>query len=201
MKVFALSLALIASPTLAFAASSVDAAGVLDITFESSFVGSNAVVTCELGFIKVNSVDPDSGPASCAAIRAITVVGSLGNDRIELNSLTSLTMPALRSTSLNGNNGDDTIRGSFAADIIDGESGNDLLEGYDGKDKIYGDSGNDTIYGGNGNDTLKGESGNDRIFGQNGNDKLYGNSGNDYLRGGKGDDSADGGSGSNSVKK
>ena len=201
MKFYGLGLSLFLVPAVSFAASTVDGAGVLDITMEESlFVQPTAIVTCELGFIKVNSLDPNSGPAACSAIRSITVVGTQQNDRIELNTLTAADLPALRSTSLNGGTGNDTIRGSFTADILNGQSGNDYLEGNAGKDKCSGGSGNDTIYGGNGNDTLRGESGNDRLYGQNGNDKANGGSGNDYIRGGNGDDTVDGGSGSNNVR-
>lgn len=78
-----------------------------------------------------------------------------------------------------GDDGDDTIYGSF---------GNEGLFGGSGNDSLVGDKGDDTLHGGVGNDSLIGDAGADELFGGNGNDILRGYHGDDKLEGGSGDD-------------
>ncbi len=98
---------------------------------------------------------------------------------------------------LEGQNGDDFIRGGGGNDKIEGGDGNDRLHGSGGddyingskgEDIIYGDTGNDVVYGGDDNDKLYGNDGNDYLEGSKGNDEIYGNDGNDVVSGGIGDD-------------
>ena len=63
--------------------------------------------------------------------------------------------------------------------IVNGQAGNDTLRGY---------LGNDVINGLSGNDTLRGLSGNDHLFGNQGNDVLDGGAGKNWLTGGGGAD-------------
>ena len=72
--------------------------------------------------------------------------------------------------------------------LIDGDAGNDTLRGGAGNDTLYGGTGDDTLKGNAGNDTLYGGTGNDTLEGNAGNDLLYGDAGNDTLEGGEGDD-------------
>ena len=84
-------------------------------------------------------------------------------------------------------NGDDTVRidesnGVFSDTIPT------TLEGDNGNDSLTGGSGAGTLHGGNGNDKLAGGNGNETLFGDNGNDSIDGNKGNDTGLLGKGDD-------------
>jgi len=56
--------------------------------------------------------------------------------------------------SLDGGDGDDTIRGLGGSDYIFHGSGDDVVYGGGGDDDLVPDSGNDVIYGGDGNDML-----------------------------------------------
>ena len=75
-------------------------------------------------------------------------------------------------------------------DFIDGEGGDDSIKGLDGNDDITGGSGDDKLYGGEGNDKLDGGTGDDTLDGGPGNDELTGGSGNNTLDGGEGVDIA-----------
>lgn len=110
------------------------------------------------------------------------------------------------SSTINGSNRGDNLRGDGNDNVINGGSGSDRIWSRDGDDKLNGDGGNDTLAGGNGDDTLAGGRGNDflrggndgdlllggygkdRLFGDNGNDTLDGGAGADYLVGGRGAD-------------
>ncbi|ORF04751.1 calcium-binding protein [Snodgrassella alvi] len=85
---------------------------------------------------------------------------------------------------LNGDDGDNEIRGWYSKDIISGGKGNDTLYGEAGDDELYGDEGNDKLYGGYGNDILVGGDGDDYLEGGYGYDILIGGPGNDTLKGG-----------------
>src|SRR5829696_10576797 len=56
--------------------------------------------------------------------------------------------------SLDGGDGDDTIRALGGSDYIFHGSGDDVVYGGDGDDEVVPDSGHDVIYGGDGNDKL-----------------------------------------------
>ena len=51
-----------------------------------------------------------------------------------------------------GDNGNDTLSGSYASDILWGDDGNDVINAGAGNDHIYGGSGDDILNGGVGND-------------------------------------------------
>ena len=100
---------------------------------------------------------------------------------------------------MEGNDGDDTLRGGNGNDELYGGSENGREDASDGKDTLYGEAGNDEMYGGGGDDTLDGGSGNDELYGGYGKDTLRGGSGRDELYGGEGDDVIDGGSGDDEL--
>ena len=96
---------------------------------------------------------------------------------------------------LEGAGGDDTLYGGQGNDWLDGgvnssavgpdNTGNDRLYGEDGDDRLdASDYGNNYLNGGAGNDYLHGWGGNDTLEGAGGDDTLYGGSGNDWLDGG-----------------
>ena len=105
-----------------------------------------------------------------------------------------------------GNNGNDTLVGSYARDFLDGGNGFDYLYGNGGDDTLYagwdysggvmyGGSGIDTMVGSYGGDTMWGGDGTDYMYAYDGNDYLYGEAGNDYMFGNNGLDYLDGGLG------
>ncbi len=116
-------------------------------------------------------------PALKCSGRAVTILGTVGNDRID------------------GTSGNDVIMGLGGNDIIKGKGGNDRICGGPGKDQLYGDQGKDIIRGGDGKDLLVGGSGNDKLYGDRNRDTLKGKKGADLLVGGAGGDSLNGGSG------
>jgi hypothetical protein len=108
-----------------------------------------------------------------SAVTKIWAVGGTGNDSITMHE--DLNIPA----TLDGAEGDDTLRSGDANDWIHGGPGNDVIGGRSGVDHLYGDAGNDFVEGG---------AGGDEIYGNDGRDSLIGNAGNDYLSGGGGRD-------------
>ena len=72
----------------------------------------------------------------------------LGTDKAD----TPYSQPSL--PGLDGQDGDDEIRGLGGEDALFGGPGNDVIYGGDGNDVIEVGKGEDVIYGGDGNDTL-----------------------------------------------
>jgi Ca2+-binding RTX toxin-like protein len=101
---------------------------------------------------------------------------------------------------LNGNSGDDSIRGGSGNDRLNGNNGDDDLEGGSGRDRLHGNNGIDDLDGGTGNDTLVGGAGDDDLKGGAGNDNLSGGEGDDELTGGTGVDVMSGGAGADEFK-
>lgn len=87
-----------------------------------------------------------------------------------------------------GQDGANTISGTYKGDILDGAGGDDVLFGGAGADLILGGDGADQIKGGTGLDHLLGGVGNDHLRGQSGHDLLEGGAGQDSLHGGAGRD-------------
>ena len=71
-----------------------------------------------------------------------------------------------------GNNGDNTLRGTDQADTIHAYGGEDVVWAFKGRDEVHGGYGADTLYGNRYADT---------IFGGYGTDRLYGGYGDDHL--------------------
>ncbi len=103
---------------------------------------------------------------------------------------------------VHGNEGDDTIYGSYRDEYLYGDSENDTIEGNDGDDIIrggygtdylYGDDGVDYIYGEGGTDTIEGNAGGDYLYGGDDDDDIWGGDGNDYMEGNDGKDDMWGG--------
>ena len=83
--------------------------------------------------------------------------------------------------SLDGGDGDDTIRALGGSDYIFHQSGDDVVYGGDGDDELVPDSGKDVIYGGDGNDKLySNDDGGDKLYCGAGRDKYIANK-NDYV--------------------
>lgn len=99
-------------------------------------------------------------------------------------------------SSLIGTAGADLITGlagKVHSETIDGGDGNDTLRGYGGGDFLNGGSGNDLMGGNFGRDTLVGGAGNDVMNGGQGGDDISGGDGADIIRGGGGKNSINAG--------
>lgn len=96
--------------------------------------------------------------------------------------------PAPSPNVINGNDGNNNLRGTGQRDVISGLGGNDTVFGGDNNDLLRGNRGNDIVLGEAGNDSLFGGSGRDTLSGGLGRDQLRGRSGNDFLEGGGGQD-------------
>jgi len=108
---------------------------------------------------------------------------------------------AIANIAVNAGNGDDSVRidetnGVFA-DVIP-----TTIDGQNGNDTLAGGTGAGTLSGGNGDDTLAGGNGAEQLLGGNGNDSIDGNKGNDVASMGNGDDTFiwDPGDGSDTVE-
>ncbi|MEM8926269.1 MAG: Ig-like domain-containing protein [Actinomycetota bacterium] len=99
------------------------------------------------------------------------------------NNETITEVVTLKSCTITGTNGNDTLFGTQGDDVICGRGGND---------RIVGRGGNDVLVGGKGNDRLEGGRGDDILLGNRGNDRLWGGAGEDVLRGGRDNDRLDG---------
>jgi uncharacterized delta-60 repeat protein len=93
-------------------------------------------------------------------VNQVWVYGGAGNDTIRIQDEKAT---KLMTTSIQGDQGDDTIYGGR------------------GVDEIYGNAGNDQLFGGVGNDTLYGNEGADRLDGQSGADTIYALDGMDTI--------------------
>ncbi|BAY23771.1 type I secretion target repeat protein [Calothrix sp. NIES-2100] len=98
---------------------------------------------------------------------------------------------------INGNEGDNFLRGTIyndhikgfgGSDVLIGNLGQDSLDGGDGNDQLYGGAGKDTLIGGSGRDTLTGGLGDDILIGVNVADDQPGQLERDTLIGGAGKD-------------
>lgn len=148
----------------------------------------------------VNTFTPNEQSASAVALSSggqfLTVWQSTGQDGSSTGVYGQrFTADVDAGATLNGDGGDNVLRGGAGDDRISGRGGNDVLVGRGGDDQLAGNTGADILRGGGGNDTLRGGSSSDRLLGGSGDDVLQGGSGNDILRGGGGSDRLVGGAG------
>jgi len=107
---------------------------------------------------------------------------------------------SLIGSNIDGEDGNDTLRGGAGGDTIFGGTGNDTIQGLGGNDGLLqGGQGDDTIDGGDGDDFVFGGQAADNLFGSAGADFVQGNLGNDVVFGGAGGDSLLGGQGADTV--
>ncbi|MBB4640571.1 calcium-binding protein [Rhizorhapis suberifaciens] len=141
----------------------------------------------------------------------VTARGTTGNDILDFSGVTLTGI-----TSINLQNGNDTVVGSAGDDRIDGGGGTDTID-YSARSEAWtinlaGSSNNaqsatetDTLIAfenavaGSGDDVIDGTSGANQLAGGAGNDVLNGAAGNDNLLGGFGDDRLTGGTGNDTV--
>lgn len=114
---------------------------------------------------------------STAALAATVVLGTGGNDTIDLSA-------ASGSFDIYGLGGYDQLTGSTADDLIDGGAGNDRLSGGPGSDTLVGGANDDHLDGADGDDTFLyvGErAGYDTVIGGGGVDRIVGSDGDDVI--------------------
>ena len=100
---------------------------------------------------------------------------------------------------IEGDEGDNILRGATGDDTLYGREGNDILYGHEGNDILHGNEDDDRLYGHEGNDILYGGEGSNRLNGAAGVDTLYGGSRLDYMAGGEGNDTLYGGGGNDGM--
>ena len=145
-----------------------------------------------------------SAPATTETFALTPIIGTNGNDLIDLNGdpnvpIDELVYGRLGNDTIDGGGGDDELHGEGGDDILIGGDGNDTLYGEDGNDDLRGGLGIDMLYGGIGDDLLDGGDGNDMLYGEDGNDILVGGDGDDFIFGGAGDDTIYEGAGSDTI--
>ncbi len=73
-----------------------------------------------------------------------------------------------------GNNADNTLRGTPKADTIHAYGGDDVVWAFSGRDEIHGGNNADTLYGNRYGDKIIGGKGTDHLYGGYGDDRLVG---------------------------
>jgi Ca2+-binding RTX toxin-like protein len=119
----------------------------------------------------------DANTATCPGAGVNTISVDTG-DRDDSIALDAATIPGTISESLNGANGNDTVRGANTPGTLSGGAGNDAVTG---RGTLNGGSGNDTLNGSPLADNLRGSSGRDTLDGGFGGDDLSGGSNTDTL--------------------
>ena len=184
-----------------------------NISVRAAISTSTVVEVLENGspVLGIPAIDP-------ATLARLTVSGDDGNNVIDLTAVTGTFFNPNLEIIVDGNDGDDFIRGSLdiastlnggdgtdvlfggnRADLLSGGNGQDLLNGGDGNDTLNGGDGGDIINGEVGDDLVNGGSSGDTVNGGSGADTLNGQSGADTITGDTGDDVIDGGSGSDTL--
>jgi Ca2+-binding RTX toxin-like protein len=117
------------------------------------------------------------------AASVVSVKAMLGTG----NDLFDATKVSLRAH-VDGEGGNDTLRGGAGDDCLIGGLDNDLVAGNIGADSVYGNGGKDNLDGGPGRDRVDGGKTNDIVRGGSSNDRLIGGDGCDLIYGDGGDD-------------
>ncbi len=100
--------------------------------------------------------------------RVNTLHGGNGDDHLNLLSCD------VHGSSAMGNNGHDTLWGTYSYDdLLKGGKGDDTIVAYGGNDTIIGNRGHDTIDAGDGDDIIHGGSGNDSCDGGSGSNTIH----------------------------
>jgi hypothetical protein len=138
------------------------------LTYTASPGVANSVSVNPAGAsVSISVTDNDlfaTRPGNCTLVLALppdSAYGCAGVTRVVINagdlddSITAADTLAVPLT-INGESGDDNLRGGAAGDT---------LAGGDGQDSLFGSGGDDVLDGGAGDDTLEGEDGGDTLLG------------------------------------
>ena len=178
---------------LALGAATVDTSGVEQVIL-SALAGGDSVTVSDLTTTEIKAVNIDLGAGDADTVifngrntADDIAVSSAGAGFIDFQGLgydLNISNATVADTlTVNGNNGDDSIKGNTGVEntigiIFNGNDGNDYLSA----DAILnGGNGDDTLVGGVGADTLNGDAGNDILTGNGGADTLNGGTGTDTV--------------------
>ncbi|WP_269449376.1 calcium-binding protein, partial [Halodesulfovibrio spirochaetisodalis] len=122
---------------------------------------------------------------------ASNLYAGAGNDTITIDNT---------STSINGEDGDDTITTTGSAyQHVQGGNGNDTIRTGSANDAIIGGADNDTIWAGEGDNSIWGGTGEDEIHSGSGNDTIDAGDDNDTIWAGDGTNTIDAGKGNDII--
>jgi len=128
-----------------------------------------------------------------AEATGLTIRVGSGNDTIEVATDVRVHF------TMEGQSGDDNLRGGAGGETIRGGAGRDYVDGFSGDDVLDGGDGNDVIYAGDGNDLVSGGAGVDYLEGGRGDDLVLGGAHDDVISGGEGNDRIDGQAGNDAL--
>ena len=183
------------SETLSVEISGLPAGAVLSAGTDNAD-GSWTLTHGDLAGLSLTVPDGAKGTYSLS-IKAIAEEAAGGEART--TTTFQLVVDPLMANSLDGNDANNTLRGTDANDAISGQGGNDSLYGRDGHDTLSGGSGNDRLHGDDGDDVISGGDGADRLYGYAGADELRGGDGADYIYADADDTVIDGGDGADRL--
>lgn len=108
-----------------------------------------------------------------------------------------LDLDAANTTTLTGDNTDETIDGTTTGtnNVINAGGGNDTIIGGGSNDEIFAGDGDDAVVDGLGDSSIYGGDGHDQIIALSGSNTIEGNDGNDFIMGGIAGDILSGGIG------
>jgi GEVED domain len=101
----------------------------------------DVAVACVNGQVKLNGVDPQSGPLACNEVTAIVVNGGNGANAVRLNEIRPADFPQLAQVMIDAAAGDDQIYASELAETLNGGTGNDVFVGTQPIDRVDGGAG------------------------------------------------------------
>jgi Ca2+-binding RTX toxin-like protein len=158
------------------------------LTVQGTNVSDRIALRLQVGQPGILQVDVgDDGSAEFSferrEIAAIAVDAGNGADSVridESNGVFGDTIP----TTIDGENGNDTLVGGAGAGTLNGGNGDDTVAGGSGAEKLVGGNGNDSIDGNRGNDVAFMGNGNDTFIWDpgDGSDTVEGQNGEDTMR-------------------
>jgi Ca2+-binding RTX toxin-like protein len=158
------------------------------LTVQGTNVSDRIALRLQVGQPGILQVDVgDDGSAEFSferrEIAAIAVDAGNGADSVRIDESSGVfgdTIP----TTIDGENGNDTLVGGAGAGTLNGGNGDDTVAGGSGAEKLVGGNGNDSIDGNRGNDVAFMGNGNDTFIWDpgDGSDTVEGQNGEDTMR-------------------
>lgn len=89
--------------------------------------GDDIVLTVENGFVKLNGLDPDSGPLEANLVRDIDVNGDDGDNEFDFSAVTATDFPIFFAAEFDTRGGNDVLAATDFRDVIDLGEGIDQI--------------------------------------------------------------------------